>query len=125
MMLALLALSISAEFAALDRAVESCTRETVTPAFAAEAKRRNGFLTTMFAEQEAVVAARLDLADRRRALREAGAGDGEPALLLAAQAIEDRQRALNDRRMLENMRNEAMDAKRRFYLSHCATKDRK
>ena len=38
---------------------------------------------------------------------------------MAALALEDRQRALNDRRMLETMRAEAMDVKRRYYLAHC------
>ena len=121
-----LALTGTTELETLDRAVETCARDVVNPAFAAEAKRRSGFMTGIFREQEELVAARLDLSNRRRVLREAGVtaikgGDSETTLSLASQAIEDRQRALNDRRMLEGMRNEAMDAKRRFYLSHCAT----
>ena len=46
--------------------------------------------------------------------------DEDQQLAMAALALEDRQRALNDRRMLESMRAEAMDVKRRYYLAHCA-----
>lgn len=125
-LLAALALSTSADLDALDRAVESCAREVINPTFAAEAPRRSAFMTATFREQEEIVAARLDLSNRRRALREASVtsvkgGDSDAALSLAALALEDHQRALNDRRMLEGLRGEAMDAKRRYFLAHCAT----
>ena len=82
-------------------------------------------MTETLREQEAIVAARLDNANRRRALRETRpsgrlASDEDQQLAMAALALEDRQRALDDRRMLETMRSEAMDVKRRFYLAHCA-----
>lgn len=115
----------STNFDALDSAMERCDRGAVNPAFASEAGRRSQLLTDTYEQQAAIVADRLDVANRRRALREAGVasvkgGDSESALALAAQAIEDRQRALNDRRMLEALRSDAMDAKRRYYLAHCA-----
>ena len=124
-----MALSTSAELEALDRAVESCSREIVNPVFAAESRRRSAFMSAVFREQEEIVAGRLDISNRRRALREGGEaakGDSEAGLALTALALEDRQRALNDRRMLESLRREAVDSKRHFYLSHCdSTRDRK
>ena len=126
MLLSLLAAgAITAELDALDRAVATCARNTVNPAFAADAGRRSAVMTETVREQEAIVVARLDIANRRRALRETRpsgriASDDDQQLAMAALALEDRQRALNDRRMLETMRAEAMDVKRRFYLAHCA-----
>jgi hypothetical protein len=123
-MFLLLAIS-AANLDALDAAVERCDKATINPIFAGVSAQRSKFMTDVFREQEAIVAERLDVANRRRELREAGTssvkdGDSEAALSLTAQAIEDRQRALNDRRMLEGLRNEALDAKRRYYLAHCA-----
>jgi hypothetical protein len=117
--------AITAELDALDRAVATCARAVVNPAFAADAGRRSAMMTDTVREQEAIVAERLTMADRRRALRETRpsgriAIDEDQQLAMAALALEDRQRALNDRRMLETMRAEAMDVKRRFYLAHCA-----
>jgi hypothetical protein len=121
---ALMAFSASADLEELDRAMARCERTAVNPLFAAEAQRRSDFLTAALKEQEAIAAERLAVADRRRALREtaarSGVGDSEQQLNLIGLALEDRQRALNDRRTVESMRSEAMDAKRNFYLSHCA-----
>jgi hypothetical protein len=121
----LAATPITPELDALDRAMATCARNVVNPAFAADAGRRSGVMTEIFREQEAIVTERLDNATRRRVLRETRpsgrlASDEDQQLAMAALALEDRQRALNDRRMLETMRAEAMDAKRRFYLAHCA-----
>ena len=117
--------AITAELDALDRAVATCARNIVNPAFAADAGRRSAVMTETVREQEAIVSARLDIANRRRVLRETRpsgriASDDDQQLAMAALALEDRQRALNDRRMLETMRAEAMDVKRRYYLAHCA-----
>ena len=125
-LLSLLAASpITAEFDALDRAMATCARAVVNPAFAADAGRRSRMMTETLREQEAIVGARLDIANRRRALRETRpsgriASDEDQQLAMAALALEDRQRALDDRRLLETMRAEAMDVKRRYYLAHCA-----
>ena len=124
--LALLTASpIAAELDRLDQAMAACARNVVNPAFAADAGRRSRVLTETLREQEAIVTERLDIADRRRALRETRptgirASDNEQALAMAALALEDRQRALDDRRLLETLRGEAMDVKRRYYLAHCA-----
>ena len=129
MMLLLLFASASAELDALDQAVARCDRAASTPAFASESERRSQFQLDAYKEQEAIVAARLDLAQRRREFREAAARTPAPEeqkLALENALIEDRQRALNDQRMLEGLRREAMDAMRRHFLTHCAAgKDKK
>ena len=122
----LLALAMTAaDFDALDAAVQRCDRAAVNPVFAGEAERHSQFVSIAYREQESIVADRLDIANRKRALRDAETmavkgGDSMAALDLLGLAIEDRQRALNDRRMLEGLRGEAMDAKRRYYLARCA-----
>jgi hypothetical protein len=121
----LAATPITPELDALDRAMATCARNVVNPAFAADAGRRSGVMTEIFREQEAIVTERLDNATRRRVLRETRpsgrlASDEDQQLAMAALALVERQRALNDRRMLETMRAEAMDVKRRYYLARCA-----
>ena len=130
MMLLFLLASASAELDALDQAVARCDRAASTPAFASESERRSKFQLDAYREQEAIVAAKLDLAQRRREFREAAApkkaSAEDPKLALEEALIEDRQRALNDQRTLEGLRRDAMDAMRRHVLAHCATgKDKK
>jgi hypothetical protein len=111
----------SADLDALDQAVARCDRGTANPAFSAEAGRRSSFLLETYREQESIVAARLDVSQRRAALRETAAikATDEKKLSLEEATIEDRQRALNDRRMLEGIRQDAMDSMRRFFLLNC------
>jgi hypothetical protein len=129
MMPLLLLAAASADLDALDQAVGRCDRTVANPAFSAEASRRSQVLIETYKEQEAIVAARLDIAERRRALREASARKNaaeEQKLALEDSAIEDRQRALNDKRMLEGIRQDAMDTMRRYFLINCpAGKDKK
>ena len=122
MMPLLLLAAASAELQALDQAVVQCNRAVINPAFSAESGRRSQFLLSSYQEQEALVEARLALAERRRLLREAAAkknAEEERAIGLEEALIEDRQRALNDKRMLEGLRQNAVDAMRRHYLAHC------
>jgi hypothetical protein len=111
----------SADLDALDQAVAHCDRTAANPAFAGEAARRSQFLLDAYREQERIVADRLAMADQRRSLREAGpikAADDKQMKLQEA-AIEDRQKALNDKRMLEGIRQDAMDNMRRYFLTNC------
>jgi hypothetical protein len=111
----------SADLDALDQAVARCDRSAANPAFAGEAARRSQFLLDAYREQETIVTDRLALADQRRSLREAGpvkAGDDKQMKLQEA-AIEDRQKALNDKRLLEGIRQDAMDNMRRYFLTNC------
>jgi hypothetical protein len=111
----------SADLESLDHAVARCDRGVINPAFSNEAARRSNFLLGAYREQ-AIVAARLDLAQRHRDLREASGKKNsaeEQKLELERAAIEDRQRALNDQRMLEGIRQDTMDAMRRYFLVNC------
>ena len=123
MMPLLLLASASVDLDALSQSVGRCNRAEANPAFSAEAERRSQFLLDTYKEQEAIVAARLDLATRKRAIREAAGKknvEEERQLSLEEALIEDRQRVLNDTRMLEGLRRDAMDAMRRHFLAHCA-----
>jgi len=68
---------------------------------------------------------RLSLNDQRRALRETPPAklteqkQAEKQLDLHQAALEDRQKALNDKRMLESIRQDAMDNMRRYFLNNC------
>ncbi len=121
-MMPLFALALaSADLDALDQAVARCDRTAANPVFSGEAARRSQFLLDAYREQEGIVADRLALADRRRALREAGTtkASDQKQLTLDEAAIEDRQKALNDKRMLESIRQDAMDNMRRYFLTNC------
>ena len=121
MMPLLLLAAASTDLDALDQAVARCDRHAANPVFAGEAARRSQFLLDAYREQEAIVADRLALADQRRAVREAGpvkASDQKQFDLQAA-ALEDRQKAINDKRMLEGIRQDAMDTMRRYFLTNC------
>ena len=115
----------SADLSALDQAVARCDRVAANPVFAGEAARRSQFLLDAYKEQEAIVADRLTLADQQRTLREAT--DMKPAdvkqtqkqLDLQQAALDDRQKALNDKRMLEGIREDATDSMRRYFLMNC------
>ncbi|HEX8937091.1 MAG TPA: hypothetical protein VF776_02380 [Sphingomicrobium sp.] len=69
---------------------------------------------------------RLALADQRRALRESATPpkpaeqrQQEKQLDLQQAGLDDRQKALNDKRMLEGIREDAMDSMRRYFLNNC------
>ncbi|HXG80281.1 MAG TPA: hypothetical protein VNJ05_00605, partial [Sphingomicrobium sp.] len=73
MMVPLLLFAASAELQAIDQAVAQCDRAVANPAFASETARRSQALLDAYREQEAIVKARLTLAERKRALREVSA----------------------------------------------------
>jgi len=121
MMPLLLLAAAAADLDALDQAVVRCDRATANPAFASETARRSQFLLDAYRAQEVIVADRLALADKRRALREAGpiGTANDKAIKLDEAALDDRQRALNDQRMLEGIRQDTMDTMRRYFLANC------
>ena len=125
MMPLLLLAAASADLDALDQAVARCDRTAVNPMFAGEAQRRSEFLLGAYHEQAAIVADRLALAEQRRSLREgtdlraSERKETEKQLDLQQAALEDRQKALNDRRMLEGIREDAMDSMRHYFLLNC------
>jgi hypothetical protein len=115
----------SADLDALDQAVTHCDRAEVTPMFAGEAARRSQFLLDAYHEQEVIVGDRLALSDQRRTLREnasmriADRKAADKQLDLQQAALDDRQKALNDKRMLEGIREDAMDSMRHYFLLNC------
>jgi hypothetical protein len=115
----------SADLDALDQAVARCNRTAANPVFSGEAARRSQFLLDAYREQEAIVSDRLALSEQRRAYREAPPAKAaeqkqlERQLDLQDAALEDRQKALNDKRMLEAIRQDAMDNMRRYFLTNC------
>jgi hypothetical protein len=115
----------SADLDALDQAVARCDRNAVNPIFSSEAARRSQFLLDAYREQEGIVNERLALNDQLRALRETPlakpteAKQAEKQLNLQQAALEDRQKALNDKRMLEGIREDAMDSMRHYFLNNC------
>jgi len=115
--------SASADLDALGNAVATCDRPMVNAAFSAEMTRRSEFMRQTFREQEEIVDARRALAQRRREARSGLATTAESMDALDAEgvAIEDRQRALNDQRLLENLRQETMDSLRRLFLQNCSS----
>lgn len=125
MMPLLLLAAASADLDALDQAVSHCDRQVSNPVFSAEAARRAQFLLDAYREQEAIVNERLTLADERRQLREgntvkpADMKQTEKQIDLQQADLDDRQKALNDKRLLEGIRQDAMDSMRRYFLNNC------
>ncbi|WP_114227362.1 MULTISPECIES: hypothetical protein [Sphingomonas] len=116
----------SAELDGLSQSVAQCNRAALNPVFSAEPDRRSQFMIDAYREQEQIVADRLALSDQRRLLREAATptpAAEKKKLDLTDAAIDDRQRALNDKRLLESMRQDTIDALRRTYLSHCLAEE--
>ncbi len=115
----------SADLDSLNQAVERCDRSAVNPMFAGEAGRRSQFLLDAYHEQQTIVSDRLALAEQRRALRVASdvkvaeQKQTQKQLDLQQADLDDRQKALNDTRMLEGIREDAMDSLRHFFLLNC------
>ena len=114
------------DLGSMDVAVAKCDREIVSAIFGAEPVRRSAFMTELFNEQQAIFTARRDVAARRQALRDASLDKGLPkpadtetVLAFESAALDERQNALNDARSLDNLRRDALDAKRRLYLAQC------
>ena len=124
-MLPLLILAAAAaDLDALDQAVARCDRGAANPVFAAEVARRSQFLLDAYKEQEAIVSDRVSLTDQRRSLRETPLAKveqkaAEKQLDLQNAALDDRQKMLNDKRMLEAIRIDATDTMRRYFLNNC------
>ena len=115
----------SADLDTLNQAVAHCDRAAVNPMFAGEAARRSEFLLDAYKEQAEIVDERLAITEQRRALREDSsiklADQKELEKQLDAQQadLDDRQKALNDKRMLEGIREDAMDSMRHYFLLNC------
>ncbi|MBN8814089.1 MAG: hypothetical protein J0J06_01420 [Sphingomonas sp.] len=109
------------DFDALSKAVAKCDRAVVTKTVTDTIARHSTFLIDAYAEQRAIAAARGDFAERRRKLHSGEkTGDTEAALTLAREALDDRQRALDDLRTLDRLEQDMMYYFRQQYLTQCA-----
>lgn len=114
------------DLGSMDAAVATCDRETVSAIYGAEPARRSAFMTELFNEQQAIFTARREIAAKRQALRAASLDksldkpvETETQLAFQNADLDERQNALNDARSLDNLRRDALDAKRRLYLAQC------
>ena len=126
-MIAALALSAADGEVDLDRlraAAAACDRATVSRAWAEETKRHGDFVVAGLREQAAIAADRQALDARRRAARAAGGLAGLAGLTAEGADIDDRQRALDDRRRLDVMQQEAVVYFRGAYLTGCNGRER-
>lgn len=114
------------DLTSMDVAVATCDRDTVSAIYGAEPARRSAFMTELFNEQQAIFTARREIAAKRQALRAASLDksldkpvETETQLAFQNADLDERQNALNDARSLDNLRRDALDAKRRLYLAQC------
>lgn len=141
-LLFLLAVAISADgpdLGAIDQAVSKCDAQVMTRTFADEPKRRRAFAIAAFNEEQAIVEAREALAaERLAALQPPTPSDppaaapasvpaqtpapADPAALdLQTKALALRQQKLDDARMLNGLRENALDLMRQQYVLKCST----
>jgi len=114
------------DFDALSKAVAKCDRVVVTKTVTDTVARHSTFLIDAYAEQRAIAVARSDLAERRRKLHSGEkvpgekSTDTEATIGLAREALDDRQRALDDQRTLDRLEQDMMYYFRQQYLTQCA-----
>lgn len=107
----------------LSKAATGCDRPAMSRAWDDEVKRRSGFVVSAFKEQSAITAERQALVDRRRKSRSPGPAESEAALAAVGLDLDDRQRALDDQRRLDTMRQEAVGYFRQLFLTRCNGRD--
>ena len=122
------------DLAEVERAVGKCDSGAMTKVFGGEPQRRRAAIIAIFTEQQAIVAARRALAQRRYdAMSKPAPAEPNmaptatpvaapvpaPDFALEAQLLADRQQALDDARMLGGMRDNALDMMRQHYLVSC------
>lgn len=122
-LLAATALAPDDDVERLSKAVAACDRSAVSRAWGDEVKRHGAFIVSSIKDQAVIAADRQALADRRRMARTTGPAVTETALAAAAADLDDRQRALDDQRRLDTMRQEAVTWFRQLYLTQCNGRD--
>ncbi|MES2097581.1 MAG: hypothetical protein V4459_12555 [Pseudomonadota bacterium] len=111
------------DFDALAGSIAKCDRTAVTNTITASNSRHSQFLLDAYKEQYAIAVARADLAERRRRLHAKEAKvDTEDGLTLLGEALDDRARALGDRRALDQSEQDMLGYFRAQYLRQCSVK---
>lgn len=112
------------DLSTIDGAVAKCDSKIMTKTFADEPPRRRAFVIAAFAEQQEIVKARRALAERRTALTQPGqtvqvTSEQKDAVERESHALAERQRELDDVRMLNGLREDALDLMRKQYVATC------
>ena len=111
----------------LAKAAAQCDRAAVGRAWDAEVQRHSGFVLQSYKDEAALIADRRALADRRRKSRtpssSGGPAESEAALTAASAELDDRQRALDDGRRLDQIRQDTARYFRQAYLTQCNGRD--
>ncbi len=111
---------------ALSKAVSACERPVVARLVEGETARHGAFLLDAFREQGEIAAARAGLAARRHALHAAAPGsktaDTDQSLALLNETLDDRQRALDDARNLDRLKQDALGWFRQQFIIQCQGK---
>ncbi|WP_425230454.1 hypothetical protein [Sphingomonas sp.] len=121
------ATALAADDGDLDRlraAATACDRTAVSRAWADEQRRHGDFVIASLHDQASIVTDRAALTERRRLARTAGGIAGLAAQTADAADLDDRQRALDDQRRLDTMRQEAVTYFRQLYITQCNGRDR-
>lgn len=107
----------------LSRAATGCDRPAMGRAWTDEVKRHSDFIVSALREQASIAADRQALVERRRRSRAAGPAESETVLGAVSNDLDERQRALDDQRRLDQMRQEAVTYFRQLYLTQCNGRD--
>ncbi len=107
----------------LSKAATTCDRPAMSRAWDEEVKRRSAFVVSSLKDQAAIAAERQALVERRRKSRAAGPAESETTLAAVGADLDDRQRALDDQRKLDTMRQDAVTYFRQLYLVRCNGRD--
>lgn len=103
----------------LSKAAAACDRPAISRGWEEEVKRHSDFVVSALREQAAIAADRQSLVERRRKSRGSGPAESETALAAASTDLDERQRALDDQRRLDTMRQDAVTYFRQLYLTRC------
>ena len=108
------------DFDLFAKAVDKCDRGAVAKTVGASVNRHGRFLIDSYKEQRAIGQTRIDLSERRRKLRAGEKGaDTDAVLNSAEEALIDRQRVLDDERILARAEQDTVAYFRQQYLTQC------
>ena len=107
----------------LSKAAIACDRPAISRAWGEEVKRHSGFLIAALRDQAAIVADRQALVERRHKSRGTGPVESETVLAAVSADLDERQRAADDQRRLDTMRQETVTYFRQLFITQCNGRD--